>query len=121
DGGDLYAQHVDSGGVLGPTVSVPPGGANAFALRLLSGNPARSRVSFDVSVPPGLPFELRVVDAQGRRVAVPADGVSSGPRTVVWRFATSGGERVAPGVYWAVLDAGSQRSTVRFVVLDHAR
>jgi hypothetical protein len=58
---------------------------------------------------------LELLDLQGRRVAVLADGArAAGPHSVEWHRSAA----VRPGIYLARLQAGSEVRQRRFVVLD---
>lgn len=63
---------------------------------------------------------LRVFDVRGRLVRTCVAGERQGPgeHRVAWEGTNESGARVAPGVYFARLDAGMQARTQRMVRLD---
>ncbi|MEZ5064539.1 MAG: T9SS type A sorting domain-containing protein [bacterium] len=82
-------------------------------------NPARSSVAFDVRTPAGLRPELAIYDVAGRRVtALPIVTRADGSGCATWDALDASGRRVAPGVYFARVVAGTSETTRRVVVLQ---
>jgi len=107
------------GRVAGPgTVSVPPPARDArFAIRSLV-SPAVGGARFAVAAP--VAVTVRIVDAAGRAVrelAVGAPGGAASERTLVWDGRNVAGDAVTPGMYVAVLAAGSHVRATRVVLL----
>jgi hypothetical protein len=92
------------------TVAVPP------APRIVQPwpNPAEGAVTLGYELPRSGPVLLQVVDATGRLVATFDEGVRpAGTHHVRWSPAAG----LAPGLYWAVLEAAGRRVASRFVRL----
>ena len=65
-----------------------------------------------------VPVKLSVYNVTGRRVARLVDARrTAGTYEAVWDGRGSDGQRVAPGVYFARLEAGDVRETRKVVVL----
>jgi flagellar hook assembly protein FlgD len=65
----------------------------------------------------GSNVSLQIIDVTGRReVAIPVAAVA-GRQTVTWNGSDRTGRPAAPGLYWARLDVGQQRSIVKFVLV----
>ena len=61
---------------------------------------------------------LRIYDASGREVRTLVDGAqAAGRRSAVWDGRDDTGLPVASGVYYARLDAGSQRFTRKMTLV----
>ena len=79
-------------------------------------NPARAadlRVRF--SLPDAEPARISLIDLNGRRVVDQfVAGGAMGVRDVAMRPASS----VRPGLYWLVLEHGTQRATTRVTVIE---
>ena len=84
-----------------------------------SPNPARDYIAFTITLPEGVPTstaELIILDVRGIQVATIATAVSAGSISVPWSMVTSTGASLAPGIYVAVLQIGSMRKALQFVV-----
>lgn len=86
------------------TLAVPPAAAGA-ALRLAaSPNPAAGPMRFAWRMGESAHARLEVLDAAGRRVAVPFEGEATpGEHAIAWDGRDSAGRRLPPGVYLARL------------------
>ncbi len=73
-------------------------------------NPFTPRTTLPFDVPDGgAPVSVRVFDVKGREVRVLADGTfPSGQFQINWDGRTSTGQRLAPGVYFARVEIGSE-------------
>jgi hypothetical protein len=94
----------------------------AFDLLYNYPNPFRERTTIVYEIPAnrttGLPVQLVVYDAVGRRVQTLVDGVRyPGRFTVTWSGIDAQGRRMASGSYFVHLIAGEFRQTIRLVVL----
>ncbi|MCA9752959.1 MAG: choice-of-anchor B family protein [Gemmatimonadetes bacterium] len=95
-----------------------PGGIAAGPLASLSlsapvPNPARDRQEIRFDVPAAGPATLAVYDVAGRRVATLLGGsrVAAGRQSVTWSGRDDAGREVAPGVYFAKLEAAGEVRT----------
>ncbi|MFN8589129.1 MAG: hypothetical protein U0704_15160 [Candidatus Eisenbacteria bacterium] len=113
---DLYAQRVDSTGVLGIPVLDAPLAVDAGARFAAPWpNPARgaARVTLRFALPAAGRATLALHDVAGRRVTTLADGAfAAGPHEVAADAAA-----LAPGLYFARLRAGGLELTRRLVVI----
>ncbi len=81
-------------------------------------NPLVGRASLAFELPRDGTVRLVVFDASGRRVRTLADGAFlAGRHRVAWDGADDRGTRVAPGVYYARLEAGTASARRAIVVL----
>lgn len=88
----------------------------AFAARLAGPNPSSgaSAVRFDLPGPRRVRVALYGLD--GRLVRSLFDGErGAGRHTVRWDGEGADGRRVAPGIYFARIEAGADRATIRLV------
>ena len=103
--GDVYAQRVQSSGVLGdgsPVVAPEPVAGPAFAISAVFPNPSHSTaVHVSISLPNSAPARLSLIDAQGRLISRQTVRVAGGGRASVTMDAT---RNLAPGVYMLRLD-----------------
>jgi len=93
----------------------------AGPLRLTSRpNPFVARATLAYRLDEEQTVTLRVLDVGGRVVRTCVAGERQGPgeHLAVWNGETTSGARVGPGVYFAVLAAGTQVRTHRLVRLD---
>lgn len=102
--------------VLSPTTAGVEGAvATALEFSPVAPNPARGQARFAFRLPRAADVRLELLDLQGRRVAVLADGArAAGAHSVEWRRPAA----VRPGVYLARLRADGEIQQRRFVVLD---
>ncbi|NOZ56222.1 MAG: hypothetical protein GXO73_05435, partial [Calditrichaeota bacterium] len=94
--------------------------ARNFALAPPYPNPARDAVhlAFWLGKSPPGHVRLRVVDIRGRTVKILLDKPYYGPgATLTWHAENTRGKRVAPGVYFAVLECGERRAVQKFTLL----
>ena len=80
-------------------------------------NPSRGLVTFSLAAG-STPARIRIVDAAGRGVREIEVAASSAPRQATWDQVDAAGKRVASGVYFYRVQAGSRESTKRLVVLN---
>lgn len=122
EAGGRYAYRISWSGVGGVAHSVEtwidvPAGALAFAARLADGTLARAPFALALSLPSRETVSIELFDLRGRRLA----GQSWTPEqagTAEVRFAP---DRVlAPGVYWIRVAQGTERATLRALVLGAA-
>ena len=116
---DIYAQRVNGSGVLGaPTASVGPGGdGNPLAFSGASPNPTRRTTTMRWALPSDVTVRLVIRDAAGRTVRTLESGAAAaGAHTTVWDLSDDRARSVAPGIYFARLEALGQTRTQRIVV-----
>jgi hypothetical protein len=81
-------------------------------------NPVRGQASFVVDLPVSGPLRLSVFDAGGRRVSTIADGhTEAGRHRITWDGRGVAGLPVAPGLYYARLEALDRTLSRRLVML----
>jgi len=81
-------------------------------------NPSRGAVVISYGLPVESPVSLKVYDLSGRLIRTLVSGrEKAGFRRVSWDGRTQGGGRVASGVYFYRLTAGSFSATRKLVVL----
>ena len=116
---DIYAQRVSGTGALGaPTAGVSPGAdGNPLVFAAPSPNPTRRATTFRWALPGATAVRLVIRDAAGRTVRTLEDGMrASGDHTTVWNLSDDRERSVAPGVYFARMEALGQTRTQRIVV-----
>jgi hypothetical protein len=80
-------------------------------------NPAPANAVLRLSVPAATSASLTLVDPAGRHVrSFPFDHLAAGVTNVYLNGLDDSGRRVAPGAYYYVLVAGTDRRSGRFVV-----
>jgi hypothetical protein len=91
-----------------------------FALYQNVPNPFNPTTTIRYDLPSASPVTLVIYDVSGRRVRVLKRGVmeAAGRRTVVWDGTGDEGARVASGVYFYRLEAGSYTNTRRMVLIQ---
>lgn len=105
-----------------PTTGVDPGAPRVTRVAWLPArpNPASSRTTLAFELPEPLDVRVDVFSVDGRRVASPFAGHrDAGRHTLEWACTDAAGRHLAPGVYLAVLSAGSIHRSQRLVVLGH--
>jgi hypothetical protein len=129
NGGDLYAAgaftsildkpHSAIAGLYQVSVSVDPAVTPpALALRAAP-NPARASQVLQFDLPTAAQGRVVIHDVHGRLVRVLAAGVlAAGPQRLEWDGRTAAGARVAPGIYFVRITAGTDRSTLKIVRVD---
>ena len=81
-------------------------------------SPARGSVRMSLSLAGATRVSASVFDAQGRLVAVVADGaMAAGPHTLEWNGRSRSGETAAAGVYFMEVKAGTAVKRDKFVML----
>jgi len=84
-----------------------------------SPNPVRSGTMLSFELTHEVDGSLTILDASGRMVRSLASGpLAAGTQRIAWDGRDDSGSRVAAGVYFAKLDAGTQRAAGRLVVVD---
>jgi len=79
---------------------------------------AATILRFTLAMPENV--RLRILDAAGRVVAALADRrFAAGAQAVAWDGRNGRGERVAPGVYLAEIEAGGLRESAKLLVAPH--
>ena len=95
------------GTVIGP-IGVPDASTLAFRLDAVRPNPALHGTVLGFSLPAAQVVELTIFDVHGRRVRTLIEGErAAGEQSAAWDGAADDGAAVRPGVYFAVLKAGS--------------
>lgn len=104
--------------VLSPGTAAPALPSAAAALRLASfPNPARGRVVLAVETSRAGVARLGVYDLAGRRVALLHDGaLGAGSHRFEWDACRASGAPVAPGVYFARLEAAGATARAKLVL-----
>lgn len=98
------------------TVSGAPAGR--LAIRKAFPNPFNPSTKIEFSVPKAGPVSLRVYDVHGREVAKLLDeAMSPGVYRVAWNGKTSDGAALASGIYFAQIQSGASRQSVRLTML----
>jgi hypothetical protein len=105
------------------SATAAPAPAEAASTVRLTGcypNPFRPSTTIAFSLPRALPVTVSVHDAGGRLVKRVVNGrvFPAGPGAVVWAGRDGTGRRVASGVYFVRLEAGSTRITSKVVLLQ---
>ncbi len=106
--------------IVNPPASVPGGpvAARTGFARPPAPNPTRGDITFAIGMAHDGAASLVIVDATGRRVATVVNGtLSAGEHTLRWDGRAADGRAAAPGVYRAVLRAGSVSDTRAFTLL----
>ena len=89
-------------GAEGATAEIPA----EYALRPNAPNPTRGQSWIGFDLPTASRVRLEIFDLQGRRVRTVADGeFAAGRHARSWSAREREGERLAPGVYFAKIDA----------------
>jgi len=95
--------------------AVPPGTGEAGKIGFVSApapNPTRGRVAFRFGLAKAGKVQLRVLDTQGRLVALPIDdGFAAGTYSAVWDGRTRAAQPAKAGVYYLVLSVPGARQT----------
>lgn len=91
-------------------------GANRFAFRAPSPNPAPGRVRLVLNVPVARVVAVDVLDVAGRRVSALHHGVAAaGLFELTWSGRDDDGNVAPPGLYLVRAQSGHERATARFV------
>jgi hypothetical protein len=99
------------------TVGGAPAGTRA-AIRKVFPNPFNPSTTLEFAVPKSGPVAVRVFDLQGRRVATLVEDVmSAGVYRVRWTGTDGAGRGQASGVYFAQIQSGGSRQSVRLTML----
>lgn len=90
-----------------------------FALAAARPNPSSGDIVIAYSIARDSHVDLRIFDVAGRQVrSLVNDAQIAGEREVVWDGHDSAGRRVAPGVYFYRLRAGSWQSERKLIVIQ---
>jgi subtilisin family serine protease len=86
-------------------------------------NPTKGRITFEFALAPGeisaageAP-RLRIIDVEGRQVALLAGSAALGVQRLSWDGHSTDGKSVGPGVYFARLEVGNSIAVEKFVRL----
>ncbi len=102
-------------------VGVPAGEAlpRVFAAGLAGPNPSSGASVLRLDLPEARRVRVALYGLDGRAVRVLLDGErGAGRHTVRWDGAGEDGRRAAPGIYFARIEAGASRASVRLVRLQ---
>jgi hypothetical protein len=101
-------------GIVTPIV----GGATAFALDSNYPNPFNPTTTIGFAVPHQANVTLDVYDVHGRlvRTLIAGDQYTTGRYSVRWDGTNNGGQRVASGIYFARMQAGTYAATKKMVL-----
>lgn len=103
------------------TTGVTPGDGATItrvAWRPAQPNPAFARTTLTFELPREADVRVQVFSVDGRRVSTPFAGRrDAGRHSFTWDCSDAAGRALAPGVYLAVLETGSQHFSQRVVVL----
>jgi hypothetical protein len=81
-------------------------------------NPASVSVSWTYSLPVAAVVDVQVFDAVGRHVQTLSSGThAAGSGDLMWNLRDSGGQKVAPGVYFVRASLGTTQWTRRLVIV----
>jgi len=90
----------------------------ALSLSPPAPNPTKDGAAIAYALPSAGPARVEVIDLQGRRIAVLADGsAAAGIHRIEWDGRNADGRRVESGVYWVRLAFGDARKLQRLVVI----
>lgn len=91
-----------------------------FAILGASPNPSASRTAIRFRLPSASSVDVRVMDVAGRLVRrlVTRSVLPEGTHAVAWDGTTAAGKRVAPGVYFVVVETPSASRTTRLLRID---
>jgi len=110
----------DATTTVGNVVGVREGESNAYPFKLwpASPNPFDERTMMRFQITESEDVRLFIFDISGRRVARLVDGrMDRGPHNVTWDGRDACGNRLALGVYFAWLQAGSRRDVRRLILV----
>jgi hypothetical protein len=80
-------------------------------------NPFNSSTIISFETPPDTKANLAIYDLMGRKVATLFDGISSGPKSVVWNANESDGRGISSGIYLCKLISGDKSITQKMIFL----
>ena len=103
-----------------PTTSAQGGNAvpTVFALHAARPNPFQVGTSIGFDLPEGSDLRLSIFDATGRRVRVMIDDHQpAGRHQISWDGTNEGGQRVAPGIYFARIAGRNFEASRRLVLV----
>jgi len=99
------------------TVDGAPTGTHA-AIRKAFPNPFNPSTTLEFSVPKHGPVAVRIFDLQGRRVATLVDeSMNAGVYRVRWNGQDDDGRAQSSGIYFAQIQSGGSRQSVRLTML----
>ncbi|MBZ0270343.1 T9SS type A sorting domain-containing protein [bacterium] len=102
----------------GPFPGADPAAPLPFAVRAPAPNPFRTRTTIVYDLPGERPVRVAVHDVAGRRVAKLQDAFApAGTHRVTWDGRDARGVRLAAGVYFVRLTAGTEHRIVKMVLL----
>jgi len=94
------------------------GGPTSFSLLAPVPNPTEAGAVIAYSLPAAGPVRLEVMDLQGRRAILLADGGDvAGPHHITWNGLDQSGQRMKPGAYWLRLQFANAHKLQRLVVV----
>jgi hypothetical protein len=100
-------------------VAVEPAAAVPVRLAPPRPNPARGTTTLSYWLPGAMDTELAIYDVSGRQVCLLARGAQGpGDQTVTWNGRDAFGARMAPGVYFSRLKAGSVVRSQRLLMVE---
>jgi len=100
-------------------VAVEPWESQSLRLATVGANPFSHATALQFELTTAAPVRLAVHDVFGREVVTLIDGMRPAGRHVVsWDGLNRAGQRVGPGIYFATLQAGDQRSRTKLVALE---
>ncbi|MGD8627518.1 MAG: YCF48-related protein [bacterium] len=100
------------------TTSSVPGRRGKALVAMARPNPftAVTKISFALGSKSGV--QVKVVNVEGRVISsLLDDELPAGPHEVAWQATDDSGRRVAPGIYFAEVTAGSRTAAAKIVVL----
>jgi flagellar hook assembly protein FlgD len=99
-----------------PLNAPPASPVGRVALSPSSPNPSAGAVAWTLELPAASRVDAAIYDAAGRRVApLESRAFAAGRHRLAWDGRTAAGARVAPGVYFARVDAGGAVAVRRVV------
>jgi hypothetical protein len=118
--GGIYAQRVDSSGVLGSTASVAESAPNGLVAFEPGPNPSRGTIRLRFDLPTASPAVVDIFDATGRLVATPLRSrwMAAGSHSIEWDAQRAMGSRAHPGVFFARVRAARQSAISKVVLLQ---
>ena len=113
-GGQTYVIRLDHG-VDAPEIAAAAG--DAASMRAWP-NPTRGATKLSLELPRAAEGTVGIYDTTGRLVRRIASGrLPSGRQDLMWDGRNGGGGKVAAGVYWIRLEAGTMRETSKLVMV----
>ncbi len=114
----LAKPHSAIAGMTSGTVGIEPTPLAGLALRATP-NPSRAGQAIEFTLPTAGTVRIVVHDVAGRLVRAFAPGTfSAGPHRIAWDGRGANGTRLAPGVFFVMLETGTERTYAKVVRVE---